>query len=83
MLRNKKVIKYLSLLTVTVADDIQGEFESGTFDSLMTMNVQFQEVELEGKLQDLATKMAPLYQQMAPDAYSNQVCQSDGCSNVT
>lgn len=43
----------------------------------------FQEVELEGKLQDLATKMAPLYQQMAPDAYSNQVCQSDGCSNVT
>lgn len=30
------------------------------------------EIELEGKLQDLATKMGPLYQQMAPDAYSNQ-----------
>lgn len=36
MLRNKKRIKYLSLLTVIVADDIQGEF-----DSLMTMNVLF------------------------------------------
>lgn len=41
MLRNKKVIKYLSLLTVNVAVDIQGEFESRTFDSLMTMNVLF------------------------------------------
>ncbi|XP_061181975.1 methylcytosine dioxygenase tet3-B-like isoform X2 [Saccostrea echinata] len=30
------------------------------------------EVELEGKLQDLATKMGPLYKKMAPDAYSNQ-----------
>lgn len=37
-----------------------------------------QEVELEGKLEELATKMAPLYQQMAPEAYSNQVCL---CSN--
>ena len=35
--------------------------------------IVFQEEELEHRFQKLATDIAPLYQKVAPDAYSNQV----------
>ena len=41
-----------------------------------------QEPVLEDKLQDLATHVGPLYQQMAPDAYHNQVYYHTQLSNI-